>query len=663
VNAAQTLLDATALGAVYALIAVGIGLVFGVLRLVNFAYGQLIMAGAYALALTNTLHPAVSILICFAVVLGLTLTLELVAFRPLRGTSPATMLVATFAISFLLQNIAVLKFGSLGTIAGTLTGLNDPVTIGRLHVRWITLVAIGVGGASLAALALLVNRTDIGLQMRAAAADLSTARLLGVKANVVTGAAVLLSGVLAATVSVILVVQTQLVTPDIGLRETIYVLVGVVVGGIDRLGSATLGGFVIGFATGALSGFLPSEGAIPFTSSVYLDSAIFALVVLVLLVKPSGLFAGGWSLRAGGSREWRLRPSLRVRLPRVDLTKPRLNDVVQLAGPVLTIVAVAVVAGFVSRARAIEFESALIDVAIVAALYVFVGNSGVLSFGQISFVAVGAFGAAVMSIPGDVKPGVLPTLFPLLRNHSIGNVESLVLAAVLGGINALLVGLPLMRLSGLAAGIATFAVLGITHNILRNWTKIGPGPQTLSAIPETTDIQQAAAAAVAVVAIAFLYQRTRFGRQLRATREDPDAAAAAGIDMRRQRLWAFTLSGALSGFAGGVLVHFLGGISTEEVYLDLTFLSLAMLVVGGVSSLWGAVLGALLVSALDSFLANAENGAVGLHVPTGTRLVVLGAFMALVLVFRPSGITGGREFRLPLRAHAGRRSRTLERVD
>src|SRR5262245_65604216 len=97
----QVLADATALGAVYALIAVGIGLVFGVLRLVNFAYGQLIMAGAYALALTNGYNPVVSILICFAVVIGLTLTLEIVAFRPLRGASPATMLVTTFPISLL----------------------------------------------------------------------------------------------------------------------------------------------------------------------------------------------------------------------------------------------------------------------------------------------------------------------------------------------------------------------------------------------------------------------------------------------------------------------------------------------------------------------------------------------------------------------------------
>ena len=152
-----------------------------------------------------------------------------------------------------------------------------------------------------------------------------------------------------------------------------------------------------------------------------------------------------------------------------------------------------------------------------------------------------------------------------------------------------------------------------------------------------------------MIVAAFAYGRSRLGRMLRATREDPAAAQAAGIDVHRQRLWAFTLSGALAGFAGGLLVHMLGSITTEQVYLELTFVTLAMLVVGGVTSLWGAVVGALAVSGLDSFLGRAEEGVnVGfaLDVPTGTRLVAVGALMALVLVLRPSGLTGGRELTL-----------------
>ena len=321
----------------------------------------------------------------------------------------------------------------------------------------------------------------------------------------------------------------------------------------------------------------------------------------------------------------------------------------QLLAPMVLVVAVGIASTFVSPSSEIYFLNALVSVAIVVAIYVFIGNSGVLSFGQTSFVAVGAFAAGILTIPLESKRGVLPQLFPVLRDHTIGNVASLLLGAAVGGAFALVVGLPLMRLSGLAAGIATFAVLEVTHNILREWTKIGPGATTLSLVPETTNAAQATVGALVVVAAAFAYQRSRLGRRLRASREDPAAARGVGVNVHRERLWAFTVSGALAGFAGALLVHLLGSITTEQVYLELTFLTLAMLVVGGLTSLWGAVVGALVVSALDSFLIEAEQGVrlgVSLDLPQGTRLIFLGAIMALVLIVRPSGLTGGREFRL-----------------
>jgi branched-chain amino acid transport system permease protein len=335
----------------------------------------------------------------------------------------------------------------------------------------------------------------------------------------------------------------------------------------------------------------------------------------------------------------------------------------QLLGPVVVVVAVGAVSTTASPANKIYFLNALVYVAMVVAIYVFVGNSGVLSFGQMSFVAVGAFAAGVMTVPLESKKGVLTDLFPLLRDHTIGNIWSLLLAAALGGLFAFIVGLPLMRLSGLAAGIATFALLEITHNILQQWTKIGPGATTLSLVPETTGALQATLGAIVAIGVAFLYQRSRLGRQLRATREDPAAARGIGIHIHRQRLWAFTLSGAMAGFAGALFVHLLGSITTDQVYLELTFLTLAMLVFGGIGSLWGAVVGALVISGLDAFLGKAEEGVdlgFNLDLYEGSRLVFLGAIMTLVLILRPSGLTGGREFSLPLpkrRARSGPGSR------
>jgi len=287
---AQTLADAVGLGAVYALMAVGIGLVFGVLRLVNFAYGQLVMAGAYTLAFTSTWPVAGSVAACFAVVIALSLLMERAVFRPLRTSSPAVMLVTTFAVAFLLQSVALIvdvRDDTIGEPASSVAPLGQAITLAGVDVRKVTLVAVGVAIVALGLLALLLGRTTIGLQMRAAAADFRTARLLGVRADRVIAFAVVLSGILAAAVAVILTVQNPLVSPDFALKDTIVVLVGVVVGGIDRLWTATLGGFSIGFATGVINGALPTE------QTVFLPSAVFALVILVLILRPAGLFARG----------------------------------------------------------------------------------------------------------------------------------------------------------------------------------------------------------------------------------------------------------------------------------------------------------------------------------------------------------------------------------
>ena len=222
--------------------------------------------------------------------IALSIAMERVVFRPLRTQSAATMLVATFAVAFLLQAIALLidqRDDTLGEPAASLAKLNLPWTILGTDVRKITVVAIvTVGGLPRRARA-LSRAHDVGLQMRAAAMDFQTARLLGVRANRVIGSAVLLSGILAAIVAVMLTVQQPLVTSTFALRETIVVLAGVVVGGMNRLLSATLGGFAIGYASGLLGGALPTG------QSQYLPSFLFGLVILTLLVRPAGLFTRG----------------------------------------------------------------------------------------------------------------------------------------------------------------------------------------------------------------------------------------------------------------------------------------------------------------------------------------------------------------------------------
>ncbi len=279
----QLLIDATALGAMLALVAMGIALVFGVMRLVNFAYGELITIGAYTLVLTKGWPILLRVLAAFVVVIASSLLMEFV-FRPLRRATAATMLVATFAVSFLLQNMFLLIFGPQGETIEFLAPLNRAIEIGDLRIRWITIIAIVLGAVLLGFMAWLLGKTSLGLQMRAAAADFTTARILGVRAGRVIMLAFVLAGFLAAAVTLVLAVQRPLATPNYGFFVLVPALVGVVVGGLGKLVPATLGGFAIGFATVVLGDLLPSG------SRVFLNSVLFAIVIIVLLVRPDGLF-------------------------------------------------------------------------------------------------------------------------------------------------------------------------------------------------------------------------------------------------------------------------------------------------------------------------------------------------------------------------------------
>ncbi len=328
----------------------------------------------------------------------------------------------------------------------------------------------------------------------------------------------------------------------------------------------------------------------------------------------------------------------------------RLRSVQTLVASIALLLVVALIGSGTTAATQQDFITALISAVIVYGLYVFIGNSGVISFGQISFVAIGAFSAGLFTIPTQPKHFVLQGLWSFIADHSVSNFVSFLIAAGLGALFALIVGLPLMRLSGIAAGIATLAVLEITYNIFQQWTKIGPGPTTLSLVPISVGVWQSLIGAVVAAIIAFLYQSSRRGRLLRASREDPAASQAIGVHVTRERLLAYALSGGICGLGGALLVHQLGSITVDQVYLELTFLTLAMLVIGGSGSLWGATVGALGISLLDSWLSAAENTVhvvfFSVTLPNGSSDLILGVIMAAMLLFRPQGVTSGAEFSL-----------------
>lgn len=280
----QYTIDALSLGSLYAVFALGIAIVFGIMRLINFAHGELILAGAYGLALFQDMNTALRLTLTFAVVIALALAMERVAFRPVRTADPETMLVTSFAVSFLLQSLAILIFGGLARSVSPWSSVaSEFLSVGGVQVQYLDLLAVIVTAILLAGLGLFFSRTALGVQMRAAAEDFTTARLMGVRANRVIAFSFVLSGGLAAVASLFLVAKTGIVTPAMGLAPVLAAFIAVIIGGLGSLRGAVLGGYLLGTITVAL------QVALPLELRPYRDAFVFAAVILVLLVRPQGL--------------------------------------------------------------------------------------------------------------------------------------------------------------------------------------------------------------------------------------------------------------------------------------------------------------------------------------------------------------------------------------
>lgn len=281
----QTIIDAVSSGALYALVGLGLGLVFGVMRLVNFAYGELITVGGYALFVARDLPLLVAIAIAVGATVIAAMVMERLAFRPLRRASPATMLLASFALSFGLQNVFLIIFGARPKGLVVSRSLTRSTDLLGFRISTLSLVVLVVAALLLLGLALLLKHTSVGIQMRAAADDFSMARLVGVDANRAIATAVALSALLAAAVAVLTVAQTGAVSPQLGFNLVLLAVVGSVIGGMSRLSGALLGGFLVGSAISLLNTWLPGD-ARPFRDAVVLTG-----VIAILLIRPNGLFA------------------------------------------------------------------------------------------------------------------------------------------------------------------------------------------------------------------------------------------------------------------------------------------------------------------------------------------------------------------------------------
>jgi branched-chain amino acid transport system permease protein len=279
----QGIVDAVCFGSLYALFALGIALIFGVMGLMNLAHGELIMIGSYALVLATDVPLALRLGLCVAAVITVALLMERIAFRPVRNASPATLLVTSFAVSFLLQNVVIQIVGSVPRVTNLSTALSETFTIGEVRIPKLNALTVVLTAVLLVGLVLFLSRSRMGVQMRAAAEDFTMARLLGVRGNRVISVAFALSGLLAAVAAILLVGQTGSATPTVGSVPVLYALVATIIGGIGSLLGAVLGGYLLGAVTTAFQMWLPVEW------QPYRDALTFSCVFVVLVWRPQGL--------------------------------------------------------------------------------------------------------------------------------------------------------------------------------------------------------------------------------------------------------------------------------------------------------------------------------------------------------------------------------------
>jgi branched-chain amino acid transport system permease protein len=293
----------------------------------------------------------------------------------------------------------------------------------------------------------------------------------------------------------------------------------------------------------------------------------------------------------------------------------------------------------------------LIRLVFAVGLYIFAGNSGIVSFGHMAFCAIAAYATAWQTCCALMKPITMSGLPAFVRDNTLPLLPAAMTSIGLAGGVAFVSGLVLMRLSSLSASISTLALLFILNVIYSNWVSVTMGNSTIVGLPVYVSTWGALSAALLVIVIAYLFQRSRWGLMLRATREDEVAAAASGLSLYWTRLGAFTLSGFVAGLAGVLFAHFTGTVSVSTFFLSHTFLIVAMLVVGGMRSLAGAVVGVTVISVLTDLFRRAEAGfAIGpldIAIPPGSQELILATLMLLILMFRKDGIMAGREFKWP----------------
>jgi branched-chain amino acid transport system permease protein len=283
----QQFVNALSLGSIYALVAIGLAMVFGILRLINFAHGEVMMLGAFATYYyadwTNLPFVAVAILaVITTIVIGV--LMERVAYRPVRGAPDVALLLTSLGVSIAVQNIAILRFGEQPKPFPTPDQIERQVNLGGgVQISVTNILTIGVALGLMALLTLFVTRTQLGVSMRAAAENTMAARLMGININVVIVAAFVIGSALAGIAGILWGARVGRIEPLMGFIPVLKAFVATVIGGFGSIPGAVIGAYILGFGEIYLVALLPGD------LTGYRDAFIFSALILILLFRPQGI--------------------------------------------------------------------------------------------------------------------------------------------------------------------------------------------------------------------------------------------------------------------------------------------------------------------------------------------------------------------------------------
>jgi branched-chain amino acid transport system permease protein len=592
------------IGNIYALLAVGLALIFGVANLINFAHGSVYTIGAYvgwaAITFLHTPLPvtmAIATVVCALLGIGI----ERVALRPLQGKARIAPLIATIGLSFVLdQLVQLLCSPDPRAVPSDLPDWR--LAVGGVSIGPMDLLIAAVGIVSAALLYAFLRFTKLGFAVRATAQDRDAALQMGVNVNAVNSAVFAIASALGGLGGLLVGMYYNHIDPAMSFQATLKGVVAQVIGGVGNVPGAILGGALLGLA---------ESYGIALFGTTYRNLFAFVLLIVFLIWFPNGLFGTRSAIHAEPLVGTFIAPSRPIRVPRWL--------VVGVAGAALAL-------PFATSAPYLlqTLTNAWLAAVLALSLTLVAGTAGQVSLGQAALLAIGGYASALLVIDLGA-PAIISVPAAGLITAALGT----------------LLVFPAFRLRGHYIAIATLAIGEIVSLVILNWESLTGGAMGLTGIPPLSflgrDLDSNRAiywtCLLALIAIAALQARlldSHLGRTLRALREDEIAAQSYGVDSDRYKALAFAFGGFAAGVAGAITAHLYSYLNSQTFDSQLSLLALTMVILGGMGNVLGAIVGAVVLVGLPELF----------RVAAEYRILIYGVVLLLLVRFRPQGLLG-----------------------